>query len=60
MRHLVRAVLSLLLSKLLLDALFAEGLLLEHHDRLREVYLAQIHLDSIREERHAARALLAS
>ena len=55
-RHLSE--LSLLLRKLLLDALFTEWLVFEHHDGLWEVNLAQIHLDCISEERHAAWALL--
>lgn len=57
-RHLVRAILGLLGRKLFLDALLAERLFLKHHDGLWEVTLAQIHLDCISEERHAARALL--
>jgi len=50
------AELGLLLGELLLDALFAQGLLLEHHDRLREVHLAKVHLDGICEKGHASHA----
>ena len=46
--HLIHTL--LLERKLLLNALLAERLILDHHDRLREVLLAQIHLHSVREE----------
>lgn len=47
-RHLAQ--LLLLECELLLDALFAERFILDHHDGLREVHLAQVHLDRIGEE----------
>ena len=53
-RHLSE--LCLLLCKLLLDALLAKWLVFEHHDRLWEVHLTQIHLNCIGEERHSAHA----
>lgn len=40
----------LLVHELLLNALLAQRLLVEHHDRLGEVLLTQIHLHRIREE----------
>ena len=48
MSHLIHTL--LLEGKLLLNALLAERLILNHHDRLREVLLTQIHLHSVREE----------
>ena len=48
MRHLIHTL--LLERKLLLNALLAERLILDHHDRLREVLLTQIHLYGVREE----------
>ena len=53
-RHLSE--LSLLLRKLLLDALFTEWLVFEHHDGLWEVNLTQIHLDCVGEKGHSAHA----
>ena len=44
--------LRLLVRELLLDALLAKRLLLEHHDGLREVLLAEVHLHCVRKERH--------
>ena len=40
----------LLIHELLLNALFAQGLLLKHHYGLREVLLAQVHLHCICKE----------
>lgn len=48
MRHLIHTL--LLECKLLLDTLLTKWLVLDHHDWLREVLLAQIHLHSVREK----------